>query len=208
MNENIPDSSVRRLSAYLRQLEIFFAAGVERVSSQQLAEHVKTGAAQVRRDLTLFGQFGKPGQGYKVADLIERLREIMGTRHPWKVIVVGTGGVGGAFLRYEGFAGRGFEMVAAVDKDPKVIGRKIGGVVIRDIDELDKVINETGVRLAVLSVPAGAAQETADRLAAAGIEGILDFAKAGIEAPPNVQLHYVDITANLEQLSFKVVSHS
>ena len=203
MNDNVPDPSVRRLSAYLRQLELLVTMGVESVSSRQLAEYMKVGAAQVRRDLTLFGQFGRPGVGYDVTDLIDRLRDILGTTQRWKVIVLGAGELSHALLRYPGFAARGFELVAAFDNDPKKVGTRIGDVPVHHIDELESVISQCGARLAVLAVPAEASQDLADRLGRAGIAGILNFAPPGLETCPGIFVSQVDITAHLEQLSFK-----
>ena len=204
MNESIPDPSVRRLSAYLRQLEVLAEAGVHSVSSRQLAGYMRVGDAQVRRDLTLFGQFGRPGVGYDVTDLIRVLRGILGTRSRWKAIVAGAGQLCRALVRYEGFASRGFELVAAFDTDPDKLGEPIGEVQVRPMAKLGRFVSRHEVRLAILTVPADAAQEVTDQLVAAGIEGILNFAVAGLETPPHVHVSTVDITAHLEQLSFQV----
>jgi len=164
MDENIPDSSVRRLSAYLRQLERLTAAGAERVSSRQLARRMKVGDAMV---------------------------------------VLGAGELGRALLRYPGFAERGFELVAAFDIDPAKAGTKVGPTPVHHLDDLEKVLAECGARLAILAVPPDAAHDLAARLAQAGIEGILNFATAGLETPPGIHVNHVDITAHLEQLSFR-----
>jgi redox-sensing transcriptional repressor len=206
LSESIPDPSVRRLSAYLRQLENLFAEGVERVSSRQLAEHVKGSDAQVRRDLALFGQFGRRGIGYEVEDLIQVIRTILGTRMQWNVVVVGAGQLCQAMLRYAGFKERGFTLVAAFDTDPHKIGKHAGPVVIRHIDEMGSIIKRHEVRLAILTVPAQAAQRMADRLVEAGVEGIMNFAPASLNVPPHVHLNQVDLTAYLEKLSFQVGS--
>ncbi len=207
MAENIPDPSVRRLSAYLRQLEQLAARGVGNVSSRQLAEYMKVGDAQVRRDLTLFGQFGRPGVGYDVSDLINTLRIILGTQRQWPVVVIGAGELSHALLRYPGFSERGFDLVAAFDADEKKVGTMIGGVPVYAMDDLEAVIDRFGARLAILAVPAPAAQEVANRLTAAGIEGIMNFSTAGLEAPPDTHVDSVDITSHLEQLSFRVSSN-
>jgi redox-sensing transcriptional repressor len=207
LNVNVPDSSVRRLSAYLRKLEHLAAESVEHVSSTQLAEYMNVGAAQVRRDLTLFGQFGRRGVGYDVADLIQQLRRILGTHVPWNIIVIGAGELSRALIRYRGFAERGFRVVAAFDIDPRKTGKNVGGVPILPMDQLPQVIEQHAVRLAVLAVPEAAAQQAADRLAEAGIEGILNFASMKLEAPPKTFINQVDITAHLEQLSFEVSNY-
>jgi redox-sensing transcriptional repressor len=204
LDQNIPDSSVRRLSAYLRKLEHLSTDGVDRVSSQQLAEYMNVGAAQVRRDLALFGQFGRRGFGYDVDTLIDQLRRILGTQVPWPVVVIGAGALSRALLRYPGFPRRGFRLVAAFDVDPEKIGTQIGEVDVRPLGELDAVVRDHGVRLAILAVPDEAAGECAERCVAAGIEGILNFATAALHVPETVALDQVDITAHLEQLSFQV----
>lgn len=208
MDHNIPDPSVRRLSAYLRQLERLAGEGATHVSSRQLAGFIKAGDAQVRRDLALFGQFGRRGVGYEVADLVNVLRTILGTRQrQWPVVVVGAGEICHALLTHRGFAERGFDLVAAFDIDPKKIGKKVGGVEILSMDDLKPVVDRLGVRLAVLTVPAEAADETARRLCEVGVEGILNFASTGLDVPEDVFVSEVDITAHLEQLSFRLISH-
>jgi redox-sensing transcriptional repressor len=204
LNQNIPNSSVRRLSAYLRKLEHLAGAGVGRVSSQQLAEYMNVGAAQVRRDLALFGQFGRRGVGYDVDSLIDQLRRILGTHVPWNIIVIGAGALSRALLRYSGFPRRGFRLVAAFDVDPARIGTRIGDVEVFRLDALERIIRNHEVRLAILAVPDQAAQECATRCVDAGIEGILNFASAALNVPDAVALNQVDITAHLEQLSFQV----
>jgi redox-sensing transcriptional repressor len=161
----------------------------------------------VRRDLTLFGQFGRRGVGYDVADLIQQLRRILGTHVPWNLIVIGAGELSRALIRYRGFAERGFRVVAAFDIDPRKTGKNVGGVPILPMDQLPQVIEQHAVRLAVLAVPEAAAQQAADRLAEAGIEGILNFASMKLEAPPKTFINQVDITAHLEQLSFEVSNY-
>jgi len=203
----MPNATLRRLSAYLRQLEHLAAAGIEQVSSRQLSEYIRVGAAQVRRDLALFGQFGQPGRGYVVADLIDHLRRILGTQQIWRVVLVGAGQLGHALLRYPGFAGRGFEIVAAVDCDHRKVGKRVGGVAIRPLDDLEEILRHTDARIAVLTVPAAAAQEIANRLVDAGIEGILNFATPVLELPEGVHMQHADITSHLEQLSFRLVSN-
>jgi redox-sensing transcriptional repressor len=204
ISENFPDSSVRRLSAYLRQLELLSAAGVTRVSSRQLAERMKVGGAQVRRDLALFGQFGMRGVGYGVEEMIANLRDILGTERRWKTAVVGAGPLGLALLRYGDFPQRGFELVAAFDVDPAKIGMNVGTVEVFPMQRLEEVIARKEVKLAILAVPAAVAQQTADRLVAGGIEGIMNFATTALQAPANVHVSQVDITAQLEQLTFQI----
>ncbi len=206
-NHNIPDPSIRRLSAYLRYLENLVTTEQRRVSSRQLAGCVGGSDAQVRRDLALFGQFGRRGVGYEVDDLIQVIRTIFGTRRQWPVVVVGAGLLCQALLRYQGFKQRGFTLVGAFDTDPRKLGARYGDVTIQHIDEVEAVIARHHVRLAILTVPATAAQRTAERLVRAGIEGIMNFASASLNVPADVHVNRVDLTASLEQLSFQLSSH-
>jgi redox-sensing transcriptional repressor len=203
-NGTIPDPSVRRLSAYLRHLENLAVSGAKRVSSRQLADYIKGGDAQVRRDLALFGQFGRRGVGYEVEDLIQVIRTILGTRRQWNVVVVGAGQLCQALLRYRGFEDRGFTLVGAFDTDPRKIGTQCGSVTIRHVDAMASIIQKHEVRLAILTVPSQVAQQTADQLIEAGIEGIMNFASASLVVPPHVYVNQVDLTAHLEQLSFQI----
>ena len=204
MDGYIPDSSIRRLSAYLRQLERLSSEGTNCVSSRQFAEFMKVGESQVRRDLTLFGQFGRPGVGYDVGDLIGKLRDILGTHERWPVVVIGAGELSHALLPYPGFPIRGFELVAAFDVDPKKVNRKIGGTPVYHMDKLEEILAECGARLAIVAVPSSAAQGVADRLVRAGIEGILNFAPTSLDVPPGTSVNQVDLAAHLERLSFDV----
>ena len=203
-NNEIPEPTVRRLSAYLRQLEDLAQRGVSQVSSRQLAEHLDAGADMVRRDLSMFGQFGRPGRGYEVPELLQALRVILGTQRQWNVVVVGAGNLGRALLQYPDFLPRGFHLVAAVDTDPDKIGRKVGGIEIRDDAELEQLIHEREIRLAILTVPPAVAVDIARRLAAAGVQGILNFATSVLPSVDGVYVDHVDISSYLEYLSFRV----
>lgn len=201
-----PDRVVRRLSLYLRQLEHLAERGIDKVSSSQLAGSLQVSAAQVRKDLAHFGQFGRPGVGYRVRPLIDELRRILGTDKTWNVIVVGAGNLGSALLQYKGFLKRGFRFVAAFDVARGKIGRHIGNVRVRHMGELARIVRRHRVKLAILAVPADAAQRVAERLCKAGIKGILNFAPATLAAPPDVAVGPIDLAASLEQMSFAVAS--
>ena len=202
MIENISDSSVRRLSAYLRQLEHFSADGVAVVSSQLLARRMNVGDAMIRRDLALFGQFGRPGVGYDVDQLTANLRKILGTNMRWNTVILGAGKLSRALMEYPGFHERGFEIVAAFDIDPRKVDTKVGDIPIHHMDELETILAQCQARIAILTVPAEVAQQVTDRLAGAGIDGILNFATTHLETPQGIHIDQVDITAHLEQLSF------
>lgn len=202
--DSIPNPAVRRLSLYLRQLEAFVRKDRRTVSSKQLGESLGLTDAQVRKDLAYFGQFGHPGIGYRVDDLINQLRKILGTDRTWNVMLVGAGNIGKALSSYRGFNNKGFKLMAVFDKDPAKVGKKLGAFVIQSFDELSAVVQRQAIRLAIIAVPAEAAQDVADQLVAAGVRGILNFAPCQITVPADVALNTVDVAVALEQLSFQV----
>ena len=201
MSRKISDSTVHRLSVYLRILE---DAEDPRgtVSSEDLAERSGTTAAQVRKDLSLFGSFGKRGLGYSVPELSGRLREILGLDRVWRVAVVGAGRVGAALFEYPGFRTRGFHIVSVLDRDPDKVGRRWGQVTIEPISRLEQTIREQRVEILILAVPAHAVQEIADRAVEAGVRAILNFAPAQLRIPADVALKDVNMVMELEALSF------
>lgn len=200
----IPDPSVRRISLYLRQLEAFRRQDRRTVSSKQLGGSLGLTDAQVRKDLAYFGQFGHPGIGYRVDDLIGKLKQILGTDKTWNVLLVGVGNLGRALCAYAGFEARGFRLCAAFDSDPSKVGKRQGSFVIQPLSELEKTIRERTIRVAMLAVPAEAAQEVADQLVDAGIRGILNFAPATITVPASVSVNSVDLAVQLEMIAFQV----
>jgi len=202
--DSIPNPAVRRLSLYLRQLESFKRKDRRTISSKQLGESLNLTDAQVRKDLAYFGQFGHPGIGYRVDDLIGQLRRILGTDKTWNVLLVGAGNLGRALAAYKGFERKGFRLAAIFDADPAKIGRKYSGVVVQPMDQLGSTIRAQNIRLAILTVPADHAQEVADQIVAAGIRGILNFAPVSLNVPPDVGVSPVDLAVHLEQLSFQV----
>jgi redox-sensing transcriptional repressor len=200
----IPNPAIRRLSLYLRQLEAFGRKNRRTISSKQLGESLGLTDAQVRKDLAYFGQFGHPGIGYRVEDLIGQVKRILGTDKVWPVLLVGAGNLGRALLAYNGFQAKGFKLAAVFDNDPKKVGQKAGAFTIQTLGELRDTIQQQSIRLAIIAVPAEAAQEVADQLVAAGIKGVLNFAPVSITVPPQVALNAVDLAVQLEQLSFQV----
>ncbi len=201
--ELIPNPAVRRLSLYLRQLEAFKRKDRRTISSKQLGESLGLTDAQVRKDLAYFGQFGHPGIGYRVDDLIGQVRKILGTDKTWNVLLIGAGNLGRALMAYKGFDAKGFRLVAVFDADTNKVGKKVGPFVIQSLAELNDTISKQSIRLAILAVPADAAQTAADQLIAAGVRGILNFAPTSITVPPNIALNAVDLAVQLEQLSFQ-----
>ena len=200
----VPNPAVRRLSLYLRQLESFKRKDRRTVSSKQLGESLGLTDAQVRKDFAYFGQFGHPGIGYRVEDLIGQVKKILGTDKTWNVLLVGAGNLGRALMAYRGFDTKGFKLVAVFDTDPAKVGKKQGHFTIQPLSELAETIARENIRLAILAVPADSGQEVADQLVAAGIRGLMNFAPVSITVPTDVALNAVDVAVQLEQLSFQV----
>jgi redox-sensing transcriptional repressor len=201
---SIPKPAARRLSLYLRELSSRLEQGEETVSSKALGRTLGLTDAQVRKDLALFGQFGHPGRGYAVSDLIDSLRKIMGRDRAWRVCVVGAGNIGRALVSYDRFRREGFEIVAVFDGDPALVGREAGGIKIRPITDLAAVVAAERINLGIVAVPRDAAQQVADALVAAGVRGILNFAPRRIEVREGIGIVSVDFTVALEQLAFQV----
>lgn len=202
MAQKISESTVRRLSLYLRSLDALEEEGRETVSSEELARRGATTAAQVRKDLSHFGSFGKRGLGYEVPELADRLREILGLDREWRVALVGAGRLGSALFEYEGFHRRGFRIVAVVDADPEKVGARWGDLVIRPDEALEEVLAEEGVDVAILTVPGPVAQEVAERIVDAGVRAILNFAPVHLRLPDHVTLKDVNLVVEMETLSF------
>jgi redox-sensing transcriptional repressor len=202
--EAIPDPAVRRISLYLRQLETSRRNNLETISSKQLGESLGLTDAQVRKDLGYFGQFGHPGVGYRVEELIGKLRQILGTDKTWSVLLVGVGNLGRALCAYGGFEAKGFRLSAVFDNDAAKVGKKQAGFPIQPLTELAATIREKAIRVAMLAVPVEAAQAVADQLVSAGIRGILNFAPTPLNVPERVAVNTVDLAVQLEQISFQV----
>lgn len=200
--ESIPAPAVRRLSLYLRQMETFHQLGRPTISSQQLGESLGLTDAQVRKDLAYCGQFGHPGIGYKVEELIIHIRRILGTDRMWNVLLVGAGNLGRALMSYTGFERKGFRVVAIFDADPAKIGTQQGPFVVQSPVELGETMKSRDIRLAIIAVPGPQAQAVADQLVRCGVKGILNFAPVQLNLPPHVATYAVDLAVTLEQISF------
>jgi redox-sensing transcriptional repressor len=205
---SISDSTVRRLSHYLRALEDLEASGADSVSSDQLAHRGGTTAAQVRKDLSHFGSFGKRGHGYQVCSLSRTLKSILGLDGLWQVALVGAGRIGAALFKYPAFQARGYECTAILDNDPAKIGQRWGDVIIRPISDLEKVVRDRGIDLVILAVPVMSAQEIAGRAVQAGVRGILNFAPTRLRVPANIPVTNVNLVIELEALSFALTRRS
>ena len=202
----IAESTVRRLSLYLQVLESYAARSLQTISSDELAAEGGTTSAQVRKDLSFFGSFGKRGLGYSVPELSRQLREILGLGREWRVFIIGAGKIGAALAQYRGFRQRGFTIVAVYDNSPAVIGRRWEGFEVRDIAQLERDAAREKPDIAVLAVPAEHSQAVVDRIVSAGIKAILNFAPAQLHVPDGVALKSVNMAMELEGLSFMLTN--
>ncbi len=200
--KRIAESTVRRLSLYLSFLEERERERVATISSEELAHLGGTTSAQVRKDLSLFGSFGKRGLGYSVAELSLKLREILGLEKQWRVCIIGAGKIGAALARYRGFAERGFVIAAVYDSDPAKIGKKWESLAIRDVANLAKDAAAEHFDIAVLATPPESAPEVVKVIVDAGIKAILNFAPTQINVPSDVTVRAVNMAIELEGLSF------
>lgn len=198
----VPSVVVERLPQYLRALAHLSEAGLEVVSSQQLGELLRITPAQIRKDLSYFGRFGKQGRGYGVQRLIRQLRGILGLDKTWNVAVVGVGRLGRSIISYPGFAPEGFRVVCAFDSNPQVIGQVAGGLLVHDVANFREVADAEGVSIAIVAVPAGAAQEVIDRLVESDVKAILNYAPKSAVVPSGVHVQNVDPVVSLQSMTY------
>lgn len=200
--QGLPEATVARLPVYLRALTAMAEDGVSTVSSDALAGAVGVGSAKLRKDLSHLGSYGTRGVGYEVDYLVYQISRVLGLTKDWRVVIVGVGNLGHALANYGGFATRGFSVVALLDADPRVIGETVAGLVVRSVDELEQVLAETGAHIAVVATPAEAAQPACDRLVAAGVTSVLNFAPTVLSVPDDVMVRKVDLSTELQILAF------
>jgi len=200
--EKIPDIIIGRLPVYLRALQSLADKGIQTTSSQELGEIVGISAAQIRKDISQFGEFGKQGTGYSIPFLVERLRDILKVDRGWEVIIVGMGDMGHALARYNGFTNRGFHISMIFDNDPQKIGQKAGDFEIFDTAEMAEKIKQHKIKVAMLTVPANAAQEMAEQLVKAGIKAILNYAPTSLNISHGVQVQYIDPVTHLQRMTY------
>jgi len=204
--KKVSDSTVGRLSLYLRLLEELDDRGVSTLSSEELAEKAGTSAAQVRKDLSFFGTFGKRGLGYAVPELIVTLRSILGLERRWRVAVIGAGKIGAALLGYQDFRRQGFFIESVFDSDQAKIGQRWNGLVVRADAEMEASLQRDSVDIAIIAVPADAAQAVVDRVVKAGVKAILNFAPVKLRVPGFVALKNVNMAVELEGLSYALAN--
>ncbi|MEK6753977.1 MAG: redox-sensing transcriptional repressor Rex [Chloroflexota bacterium] len=200
--EKIPDIIIGRLPVYLRALQRMADNGIKTTSSQELGEHVGISAAQIRKDISQFGEFGKQGTGYSIAYLLDKLREILKVDRIWDVALIGAGDIGHALANYQGFQNRGFRIVAIFDNNKEKIGEKIGDFIVQDTDKIVETIKAANIKIAMLTVPAAAAQSVADKLAQAGVKAILNYAPISLNVPNNVKVQYIDPSTHLQRMTY------
>ncbi len=202
--KEIPDIIISRLPIYLRALQHMQAQGKTTTSSKELGEQVGVSAAQIRKDLSQFGEFGKQGTGYNIRFLSDRLREILKVDRVWETVIVGMGDMGHALARYQGFKDRGFRVAMVFDNDPAKIGQTVGPYVIQSAAEMGAAIREAGIKVAMLCVPASAAQEVANKLIEAGVVAILNYAPINLNVPPGVRVQYLDPSIGLQRMTYYI----
>jgi len=202
-NRPIPEATVARLPMYLRSLlDLAESRGVLTVSSEELARLAGVNAAKVRKDLSYLGSYGTRGVGYDVEYLLYQITRELGLTQDWPTAMIGIGNLGRALASYKGFAERGFRITALFDADDNVIGEEVGGIIVRHIDELKEAVAEEGLCIGIISTPPSGAQEVAEKLVDAGIKSILNFAPSHVNVPPDVNVRKVDLSVELQILSF------
>ncbi|MBM7866829.1 redox-sensing transcriptional repressor Rex [Heliobacterium gestii] len=202
----IPEATIIRLSMYSRYLSQVEERGVQMISSGEIAEGVGVSPAHVRKDLAYFGEFGTRGVGYNVDELQHHILNILRLNREWRVVIVGAGHLGSALAMYRGFQERGFHLVGIFDSDPAKIGQTYDDITVQPIDELDRTVKEKQVGIGIITVPATVAQEVADILVSAGVDALLNFAPCVLNLPPRIELRNVDLSVNLEVLTFNLGS--
>lgn len=201
-DKKIPKAVIKRLSLYARALKLMSVNRIEKISSQELGKTLGINPAQVRKDLAYFGQFGIPGVGYRIDELRKQIKTILGTDRIVRIALVGVGNLGQALLSYANFRQEGFQFVAGFDSDNRKVGAEPSGVTVYHTEDLKSRLRELAVDIVVLAVPVAAAQPLADKVVEAGIKAILNFVPTRLVAPADVKVHYVDLTIEIESLSY------
>jgi redox-sensing transcriptional repressor len=202
MAKQIPDIVIGRLPVYLRALQQMAAEGRQVTSSQELGERLGISAAQIRKDLSQFGEFGKQGTGYNIEYLANQVREILKVTKSWDVVIVGAGDIGRALAGYNGFSERGFKIKAIYDNSPQRIGQQHGEFTIRDAAALKDELQSAGIKMAMIAVPAAAAQGVADQLVEAGVKAILSYAPVNLNVPAGVRVQNIDPSIHLQRMTY------
>ena len=199
---SIPDIVIGRLPLYLRALRRLRQEDKQVTSSHELGKRLDISSAQIRKDLSHFGGFGKQGTGYQIDFLIQKLQDVLKINREWMVVVIGAGNLGSAISHYRGFQDRGFRIAHLFDVSPAVIGQRIGDFVVRPLSSMSGIIRNEGIKIAMLAVPAEHAQSVADQLVEAGVEAILNYAPININVPADVQIQYIDPVTHLQRMTY------
>ncbi|HAG56179.1 MAG TPA: redox-sensing transcriptional repressor Rex [Dehalococcoidia bacterium] len=201
---NVPEVVIQRLPLYVRALTQFAGSGDDVISSEQLGQRLQMTPAQIRKDLSYFGRFGKQGRGYSVASLEQRLRSILGLNRAWNTMVIGMGRLGRAVVSYPGFAPEGFNIVAAFDADDSIVGETVSGLDIQSISDLAKTVKEKDIKIGIVTVPIEHAQEVIDTLVDAGIKSILNYAPLSPKVPEGVTVRGIDPVLSLQSMTYYI----
>ena len=204
----IPDVVIDRLPVYARALSLLEAEGRDVVNSQELGERLGVTPAQIRKDLSYFGRFGKQGRGYNVARLLQELRSILGLTREWPLVLVGIGQLGRAIVGYAGFMPQGFRIIEAFDADPNIIGSKLDGLTVKSIQSLPEVLRKKPAEIAIVAVPAASAQGVIDLLVANGVKAILNYAPIAAHVPSHVRIKDIDPVLALQSMTFYIKDDS
>lgn len=200
--KQIPDIIVSRLPRYLRALDYMLRKGIKTTSSQELGEAIGISAAQIRKDLSQFGEFGKQGTGYSVRFLVDQLKSILHLDRSWDLVLVGVGDLGTALARYQGFVNRGFRIILAFDNDPDKIGKSVGDLTVMSMDKMQREITRSGAKIAMLTVPAASAQSVAETLVESGIRAILNYTPMQLNLPEEIRVEYIDPLVKLQHMTY------
>jgi redox-sensing transcriptional repressor len=202
MPSNIPDIVIGRLPVYLRALTRLLQEGQEVTSSHELGQRLGISSAQIRKDLSHFGGFGKQGTGYQIAYLVDQLRQVLKVNQEWEVVLVGAGDLGRALAHYKGFSDRGFRIAHVFDNSPNKVGQNLGDFTIQPMGDAQKIIQDRGIKIAMIAVPAEKAQEVANFLIDAGIRAILNYAPINLNVPSNVHVQYIDPVLHMQRMTY------
>ena len=202
VHAQIPDIIVGRLPRYLQVLTWMLSDGIQTTSSQDLGERIGISAAQIRKDLSQFGEFGKQGTGYSIPFLVNQIQAILNVKQVWNIALIGAGDLGHAIARYQGFANRGFRIAMVFDKDQSKIGREIGEFIIQDIATMVEAIRSADIKIAMITVTAQSAQGVAEKLVEAGIKSILTYAPVPLKLPPGIFIQYIDPIIQLQHMTY------
>lgn len=202
LSSNIPDIVIGRLPIYLRALTRLAQEGKEVTSSHELGQRLGISSAQIRKDLSHFGGFGKQGTGYQISYLVEQLKQVLKVDREWDVVLVGAGDLGRAVAHYKGFSDRGFRIVAVFDSAPDKAGKRIDGLVIYPMNDMRQMVTESGIKIAMIAVPAEHAQRVADQLVEAGVRAILNYAPINLNVPEKVYVQYIDPVAHMQRMTY------